>query len=297
MKTLSDIRIFLALSKRLSISKVADQFELTPAAVSASLKRLEAELDVVLFVRSTRKMRLSEAGVTFLPFAEKAIDSLHAGIQASHNTPASFKGTIKVSVPSDLGRNVIVPHLDRFLVEYPNVNLRLYVSDENTNLYSSDVDFAIRYGVPASSNLIARPLVRDNYRIVCASPSYLSQNAFPYKPVQLKAHTCATFMRNNAIFNEWHFYQDEQHLKLKVHCQQVMNDGELVRRWAVNGNGIVCKSALDVASDIDENRLVRVCPDWRCDDLPLYLLYADRRQMTPIAKSFYESLKHLFDST
>ncbi len=294
MKAVSDIAVFLALAKQLSITNVANQLGLTPAAVSASLKRLESEMGVILFIRSTRKMRLSEAGNTFLPFAENALDSLQAGMQASQNTPASFKGTIKVSVPSDLGRNIIVPHLDTFLSEYSNVNMQLYISDENTDLYSSDVDFAIRYGVPTSSNLIARPLVKNNYRIVCAAPNYIEKHSFPYEPTELASHACATFMRSNSKSNEWHFYNGNTHIKQRVHCQQVINDGEMVRRWALNGHGIVCKSALDVEEDIQKNRLVRVCPDWRSDDLPLYLLYADRRQMTPVAKSFYESLKELF---
>ena len=296
MKYLSEIPIFIALVNSLSITQVAKEQNLTVAAVSASLKRLEKELGVILFIRSTRSMRLSEAGETFYPFAKEAFSKMQEGVQACQNNPNNFAGTLRVSVPADLGRNVIVPHLQTFLRQYPKVKLRLFITDTNADLYSSEVDFAIRYGQPESSNLIARPLVENNHRIVCASPSYINQYGMPNSPNELTKHQCATFMRHNRVFDDWHFYQGNDYIKQKMDCQQVMNDGEMVRRWAVSGHGIVCKSKLDLAEDLRLENLVQVCPEWQCEQLPLYLLYADRRQMTPIAKGFHQSLLNLFES-
>ncbi|NQZ30876.1 MAG: LysR family transcriptional regulator, partial [Oceanospirillaceae bacterium] len=195
-------------------------------------------------------------------------------------------GTLQISVPSDLGRNKICYWIDEFLRDYPKVKLKLYILDENSDIYTQSIDLALRYGVPKDSQLIAKPLVTNNRRVLCASPAYLARKGTPKTPKDLIDHQCLTFIRSGQAFNQWSFFKGEQTEKIKVDCHRIANDSDLIRQWALAGEGIANRSLLDIKADFKAGHLVEVCPDWSSEPLPLYLLYADRRQMTPMLEAF-----------
>jgi DNA-binding transcriptional LysR family regulator len=171
MKALSDLDIFVRTADNASLSATARALDLTPAAASAALKRLEAELGVPLFLRSTRSLRLTPHGERFLAQGRPALQALQqAGAQLAAGEQG-FKGLLKLSAPSDLGRNVLLPWLDEFQTAYPEVELRLQLSDRMANVFSEPVDAAFRYGKPPDSSLVALPLALENRRVLCASPA------------------------------------------------------------------------------------------------------------------------------
>lgn len=281
MKALLDLDIFVRTVDTGSLSATARALDLTPAAASAALKRLEAELQAPLFVRSTRSLRLTHEGERFLAYCRVALDALRDGQEALASGRQQIKGTLQIAAPSDLGRNALLGWLDEFRVMYPEVRFRLHLSDRMADLYRQPVDVAIRYGEPAESNLIAQPLAPDNHRLLCASPDYLARHGAPTSPHELKTRDCLCFITGEDVHDRWRFRRGAERLSVKVPATQVANDGDAVRRWAVAGQGIAYKSRLDIVGDLATGRLVPLCQDWEGEPAPLYLMCADRRLLTP----------------
>ena len=282
MKALQDLDIFVRTVDSGSLSATARALDLTPAATSAALKRLEAELGVALFVRSTRSLRLTQQGERFLEQCRPALQALQQAGQQIGDGEQALRGTLKLAAPSDLGRNVLLPWLHDFQEAHPQVDIRLQLSDSITNVYSSPVDAAFRYGKPRDSNLVALPLAASHRRVLCASPAYLARHGAPATPHELSGHDCLCFMLHDEVHDRWRFSLGEAApVTVRVKSVNVSNDGDAVRRWALLGKGIAYKSFFDIASDLAQGRLLPLCTDWTTEATPLYLVVPDRRQLTP----------------
>ncbi|MDR7096643.1 LysR family transcriptional regulator [Hydrogenophaga laconesensis] len=286
MKALQDLDIFVRTVDSGSLSATARALDLTPAAASAALKRLEAELGVPLFVRSTRSLRLTQQGERFLTQCRPALEALQ---QASHELGEggdTLQGVLRLSAPSDLGRNVLLPWLDEFQQLHPRVDIRLQLSDSIANVYSQPVDAAFRYGEPPDSGLVALPLAAEHRRVLCAAPAYLQAHGAPASPHELAGHACLCFMLNDEVHDRWRFWHGEgPPLTVQVKGVNVSNDGDAVRRWALMGRGIAYKAFFDVAADLAQGRLQPLCTDWTTEATPLYLVMPGRRQLTPLLRS------------
>ena len=290
MKTLQDLELFVRTAELGSLSAAARRLELTPAAASAALKRLEAALQAPLFVRSTRSLRLTAEGEVFVQHCRQALELLAEGRAAVTSGRAVVRGVLQLSLPSDLGRNVLLSWLDAFQQHHPAVALRLQLSDRLADVYRQPVDLTIRYGTLPDSSLVALPLVPGNRRVLCASPDYLARAGVPASPAELVGHNCLCFMLGEAVHDRWRFFRDGQEQSVAVRGDRVSDDGDVVRRWALAGHGLAYKSRLDVHADLQAGRLVAVCADWQGELAPLNLLCADRRQLSPAVQQLRDFL-------
>ncbi|BBH46084.1 LysR family transcriptional regulator [Pseudomonas sp. KU43P] len=286
MKALQDLDIFVRTVDTGSLSATARQLDLTPAATSAALKRLEAELGVPLFVRSTRSLRLTEQGQRFLEHCRPALDTLQQAAQQMAEGNQALRGVLKLSAPSDFGRNVLLPWLDEFQGLHAQVAIRLQLSDRMANVYSEPVDAAFRYGKPPDSNLVALPLAPSIRRVLCASPAYLAKHGSPATPHDLTTHDCLCFMLAEDVHDRWRFSDGERsEITVRVRSVNVSNDGDVVRRWALLGKGIAYKAWFDVAQDLAQGRLQSLCPEWTTEAAPLFMVLPSRRQLTPLMRA------------
>lgn len=282
MRALQDLQLFVRIADSGSLSAAARGLDLTPAAASAALKRLEAELDAPLFIRSTRKLRLTAEGEVFLDHCRQALALLADGREALATGRTIVSGPLQISAPSDFGRNILAGWLDEFQARFPGVELRLSLSDRVADVYRQPVDIALRYGQPADSSLIALPLAPDNVRVLCAAPAYLARRGTPGELADLAQHNCLCYMLGASTHDRWRFVgANGGECSQRVAGDRVADDGEMVSRWVRAGHGIAYKSALDIADDLAAGRLIRLCPEWRGDPAPLNLVCADRRQLSP----------------
>ncbi|HBS82879.1 MULTISPECIES: LysR family transcriptional regulator [Halomonadaceae] len=290
MRSIQDLKIFIETARQGSLSAAARQMDLSPAATSAAVKRLEAELGVPLFIRSTRHLRLTHQGETFLGHCQQALQLLDDGCQAIQKGQTVIQDVLQLSMPSDIGRNLLLGWLDEFLDIYPRIDLRIQLSDRLVNIYRQPVDIALRYGELPDSNLIAVPLAPDNRRVLCASPDYVQQFGTPLRPEDLTKHNCLCFMLGEDVHGRWRFWKNGQEVSVKVRGSRVADDGEAVRRWALSGKGIAYKARLDVIEDLSNGRLVPLCEDWETERTPFNLICADRRQFSPAVQALRQFL-------
>ena len=271
-----------------SLSATARSLDLTPAAASASLKRLEEELGVPLFVRSTRSLRLTREGEVFLAHCRPALAALADARLELASGRQQVRGMLQLAAPSDFGRNLLLPWLEDFQQVHPQIQYRLHVTDRVTNVYSDLVDAAFRQGEPPDSSMLALPVDLANRRILCASPAYLAAHGTPSVPQDLARHACLCFMLGEDVYDRWRFWRDGTEVMVRVSGGNISNDGDIVRRWALAGRGIVYKSHMDVAGDIAAGRLVALCTEWLAEPSPLYMVLPGRKQLTPALRLLRE---------
>jgi len=281
MKALQDLEIFVRTVDSGSLSATARSLDLTPAAASAALKRLEEELQAPLFVRSTRSLRLTREGEVFLAHCRPALAALRDAQLELASGRQQVSGMLQLAAPSDFGRNLLLPWLEEFQQQHPGIRYRLHLSDRVANVYSDLVDAAFRQGEPPDSSMLALPVHLTNRRVLCASPAYLKAHGTPDTPQALAGHSCLCFMLGEEVYDRWRFWRDGEEAAVRAGGGNIANDGDVVRLWALAGRGIIYKSRLDVAADLAARRLVALCPDWQTEPSPMYMVLPGRRQLTP----------------
>lgn len=290
MKLLQPLTLFALTARTGSISAAARQQGMSPAAASAALKRLEAELQTPLFVRSTRHLRLTAEGERFLEHCEAALQALAEAAGSLADERGRVHGALQISAPSDLGRNQLQPWLDEFQSRFPAITIRLRLSDRLADFYREPVDVALRYGQPPDSSLVARPLAPDNTRILCAAPSYLARAGRPERVEDLARHNCLCFFVGEQMNDRWRFFRDGREYAIDVKGDRASDDSDIIRRWTLAGLGIAYRSALDVSEGLRSGALVRLCPEWQGEAAPLNLMCPDRRMLSPAVRALYAAL-------
>ena len=280
MLRFDDLQLFVRTAETGSLSAAARLLDVSPAVASAALKRLEQQLQVRLLARSTRSLRLTPEGELYLVHARLALQSLEEGRQQLVGSQEGICGVLQLSAPSDLGRNTLLPWLDAFQDEHPQLQLRLLLADRVTDLFREPVDIALRYGAPEDSSLVALPVAPENRRVLCASPSYLARHGSPRSVEELHQHNCLLYMLHGRAYDRWHFQDGKREVLMNVAGDRVCDDADVTRRWAVAGRGVVYKSWLDVAEDVREGRLQVLLPNWLGEPTPLYLVCAHRAQLS-----------------
>lgn len=297
MDRFSPLQLFVCAAEAGSFSAAARRLDLGPVQASATIARLERELGVRLFERSTRRLRLTEAGEQWLPHARQLLAAWEGGQAALRGITAEdqpLSGRLRVSLPSDIGRQHLWRWIEDFIASDGSsaLQLELRLSDRVADLVQEPVDYAVRYGEPPDSSLIALPLAPDNRRVLCASPAYVARHGQPPTPADLRGHNCLRWMLGDSLHGRWRFTSpDGEACAVEVSGDRTVDDGGLVREWAVAGLGIAYKSRLDVAADLAAGRLVALLPEWLGEPAPLHWMAVGRHRLTPALRRLAESIR------
>jgi DNA-binding transcriptional LysR family regulator len=293
MTRLTDLELFVRTADLGSLTAAAKAMDWSPAAASAAMKRLEATWGTAVFVRSTRSLRLSTEGERMLPHVREALNALTEAQAVASKTHTALRGELQLSMPSDLGRNVLLPWLETFQGRHPDLALRLHFSDRNADLMRVPLDMAIRYGTPRDSAQVALPLVLNNPRLLVASPEYLSKLGMPGSIEALAQHEALRFMVGDEVPKTWRLCVDGHWVDAPVQGRRSANDSEVVTRWALNGLGLAYRSQLDMAAHLASGRLVAVNPHWEGELAHLHLVVPGRKQVTAAVRSLRDHLAPL----
>lgn len=277
---IADLTLFVRTADTGSITASAQQLDISPAAASAALKRLEKQLETQLFIRSTRQLRITTEGEHFLLYCRQALEALEHGKSSINSIQGKIAGTLRFSVSSDLGRNLVLPWLDQAMEQHPELSLNLSVGDSVSDFYLDRVDVAMRYGELVDSSMVAFEIASVD-RVACASPGYLAKWGEPQHPNDLREHNCLLYRLDKGLYDTWEFQDDRGRYRVKVKGNRESNDAEIVRRWGVADQGVLFKSRLDVALDLQTGRLVRLFNGFQSPPLKIWLICPSRRQVTP----------------
>ena len=286
---LESIKVFVRVVELGSITSGGRDLRLTPAVASKRIKELETRLGTRLLNRTTRKLVPTEAGRLFYEHARQvvvALDDAEASLAGFEGRP---RGTLRVSVPLGVGRRIIAPLVPRFCDLFPEVDVRLRLSDRRVDLFEEELDMAFILGTPVDSTLKLRKIA-DCPRVLCATPGYLERHGTPGTPQDLldKGHNCLLlrFPRSPEYF--WLLDMPSGPLKLEVGGRYDADEGDVLMGWALDGRGIVMKPRFEVASLLASGALVEVLP--ATPPLPAIFgcLYPHRKLQDPKVQRFMD---------
>ncbi|HCF8177082.1 TPA: LysR family transcriptional regulator [Klebsiella variicola] len=291
MFRLEDLTLFVRAAALGSFSDAARESGQQPAQVSAAIKRLETILNIRLFARSTRSLRLTPEGETWLPYATQMLDTLEAGLQKIQTPDDEVRGMLQIAVPSDLGRNLLLTLFRDFRQRHPALRLRLLFSDQLTDVFKDPVDVAFRYGNNDDASFISLPVAPENRRVLVASPEWIARHGEPQTLEELSQHNTLIYILRGRPFDRWSLSLDGVVQQQKVSGTVMSDDAEVIRRLAVAGEGIAYKSMLDVSDDLRAGRLRRLLPRYQGDVVPLNLICPHRKQLSAAVRLLYEEVK------
>lgn len=285
-----DLQVVLKVAKFRSITAAATHLNMRTATASAAVKRVENTLGVELFIRTTRRLRLSSAGERFIPQCEQALTILDQASQRTKGHLDIVDGELRIAVSSDLGRNLVTPWLDEFMEIHPRISLSVNISDSNIDFYRDTVDIAIRYGSPDAANLYGFKICNVP-RVLCASHGYLDKYGTPKHPHDLQSHNGLFYQLYDITHDVWEFSHREEKYKIRMNGNRASNDGDLVRRWCIAGKGLAVKSSIDMSIDLLSGNVVGLMPEFKPTPTELWLICPSRQLITPAVRLLRDKLK------
>lgn len=289
---LGSIELFCQAAELGSFTLAANAASVTPAAVSRSVARLEERLGVRLFVRTTRQIRLTDAGRRYFEQCRQALSQLvdaEREVTGEQTTPA---GVLRISMPTPYGHYRVLPLLPAFRERYPEVQVDTHLSNRNIDFADEGFDLAIRGRAPADSNLVARKL-EDAEMVVVATPAYLKRAGTPKTVADLQKHECIQFeLPSSGRHLFWTFDGNANEDGDVVTSGSYGTSGDALAgvTLARAGAGLFQTYRFVVADDLREGRLVEVLREEGGRTRPFILLYPHARYLTSRVRAFVDFL-------
>jgi DNA-binding transcriptional LysR family regulator len=283
---LRDIAVFVQVAEDGDFSAAARTLALTPSTISKSIARLEDHLGRRLLHRSSRSMRLTPEGQSFLDAAHRVLDAVEEAEAVVSATPS---GTLRVRSVPTFARYQVAPLMPAFRRLYPKLRVEFVLSNERTAFLDDGADVAIASGDLPSSSLIARRIASSRW-IICASPAYLAEHGMPTSPDDLDRHECLNFLMATK-WNSW----STAGTGLNTEGGILANQGDMLLALARAGAGIVRLAEFHISDDLKAGRLVTLFPEHqdRAEE-PIYVLYQDKRNLSPRIRVFLTFLQEAF---
>lgn len=256
---LEDLRVFCLAARKASFAATATELGTSPAYVSKRIAILEKALGVTLFHRSARRVTVTDDGERVYASAQQIFE----GVDGLGDTVAGGRvephGSLRVTTSFMLGRKHIGPALSLLAQRYPALDITLDVVDRRVDLVSENVDLDVRIGEVAEPHLVAHHLA-SSPRLLYAAPAYLERRGTPMTVAELSRHDCLVLRDRNQPFGLWRLSGPDGVEKLKVTGRMSSNNAEIVRRWAIDGHGILLPSRWDAHEDVQAGHLVQILP-------------------------------------
>ena len=286
MKSIKNVIAFVKAASMGSLTAAASALEVSPAAVSKSVQKLERELGVRLLNRSTRRLSLTEEGSVFFEQCRSITLDLDHAISAAKESTRAPAGLLRVTAAAVFTRRHVLPLLSEFAARYPHVTLEMTLDDRFADLIDEGYDISIRADVAPSGNLIAVGLVPVQ-AIVCAAPSYFARHPIPRIPLDLLEHNCIRFRSTgNKRLLPWEFQKRKQMFIQDIRGNLILNDPEGICRAVVDGQGIGQLPGYLAAPLIESGQLKPVLLQYLSQSRAIYLCYPTRKFLAPRIRTF-----------
>ena len=289
MSYLNNIKMFVRVVELGSLSAAGRDLRASPAVASNRIKELEKRLGVRLFNRTTRKLTTTEHGRIFYAGALKTLEALSEAEAAVAEVTHNPKGSIHVTAPLGIGRRLIAPLVPQFHAKYPDIEVRLRLSDREVDITSEALDVAFKLGQVPDSNFRMRGIL-DCQRVLAASPEYLEERGTPESPSQLisRNHSCLLLRYPGSKEYYWTLQAGDGLRKMDVSGPFESDDGDVLTEWALNGHGIVNKPRFEVMKHLQSGALVEVLQDTPPEAVNLACLFPHKRLQDTKTRLFIE---------
>lgn len=282
MAYLDNIAVFVRVVELGNLSAAGRDMRISPAVASNRIKELEKHLGVRLFNRTTRQLMPTEHGTVFYAGAKQVLEAITEAEAAVSALSGQPRGTIRVTAPLGLGRRLIASGIPDFHDRFPDIEVRLRLSDHNVDILREGIDVAFKLGVIEDSSLRMRGIMECE-RVLVASPAYLAARGEPAEPGELigRRHDCLMLRYPGAREHSWTLRTPAGIVKLDVHGPFDSDDGDVLTGWALSGRGIVNKPRFEVEPFIRDRRLQVILPDAPPTPVQLAAVYPHKKLQDP----------------
>ncbi len=269
-----------------SLSAASRTLNVPLPTVSRRVSDLEAHLGSQLVVRTSRKLLLTEAGSAYVASARRVLDELSEAERAASGEYRAPRGELLVTAPITFGALNVAPLVHDFLAAYPDVTVRLVLSDGVIDIVESHMDVAVRVGHLPSSALVARRVGEIRW-VVCASPDYLRRRGEPQAPAELSEHDCIA-LEGLQRHREWPFVSTDSVEQVTITPRFSVNTADGVIGGAIAGVGVARVLTYQVAASVRDGKLKPILSDWGPPAIPVQLVHAAHQQQPLKLKAFID---------
>ncbi|POU71970.1 LysR family transcriptional regulator [Leclercia sp. LSNIH6] len=280
MDKIHAMQLFIRVAELESFSRAADSMGLPKGSVSRQIQALENGLGTQLLHRTTRRVSLTQDGMVYYERAKDLLTNMEELDGLFLHDPASVSGRIRVDMPANVARNLVIPKLPLFLQQYPGIELELSSSDRLVDVIREGFDCVVRVGTLKDSGLIARPLGRLSV-INCASLDYLSRFGYPDGLDDLTSHAMVHYATHLGTRPQgFEYYDGEATHWIKTGGVLTVNSTETYHASALAGLGIIQVPRVGVRDALRAKKLLEILPQYRARPMPVSLIYPHRRNLS-----------------
>lgn len=288
----NDLAIFAAIVEAGGFTKAGVVLGVSASALSHRMRRMEARMGVRLLNRTTRSVGMTEAGESLLASLRPAMGEIDAALTLLGSDRARPAGRVRVSAHRSAAFGLILPRLNRFADDYPEITVEVVVDDGLVDIVRAGLDAGIRRLPSLEQDMVSVRLDDGVQLTMAASPAYLLAHGVPQTPRDLKRHRCINYRLPTAgSLYRWTFERGGQTTTMDVPSSLVTNDIDMLCEAAAAGLGVACILEPQAAPWLASGALISVLDEWRPKLPPNYLYYAGRRNLPPALRLFIDAMK------
>jgi DNA-binding transcriptional LysR family regulator len=290
MASLELIVSFASAARHASFASAARELGLSPSAIAKNVARLESQLGVRLFHRTTRRVTLSPDGEDLYTRCQRILQEVESLDAAAAGARSGPRGTLRIDMPVTYGRQVVLPVLTRLRARYPDLKIDARFSDQVIDIIKEGLDAAVRIGPLADSRLVGR-MFDQQVIWTCASPAYLKRHGKPESPDQLSAHTCLLFrLPSSGRDRPWQFRVANREISLTLESGVRLGDGEALVQAAAAGLGLIQVPSYMAEREVKRGELAEILQRYRPAPLPISLIYPSHRHIPLRVRALADAL-------
>lgn len=295
LNKIGDIAAFVAAVTTGSFTNAAKTTGLTRSAVGKSIVRLEARFGVRLLNRTTRRLSLTDEGAIMFERCRQILEDLDEVDELMATRRLKPTGTLKLTAPLSFGQRHVLPVLDAFLGQWPELQANISFTDRYVDLIEEGFDMAIRIGEPKDDSQIMTRTLAWQHMLTCASPAYLARRGTPGRPEQLNEHDTIFFM-NMERRRTWRFDTPDGPYVFEGPARLNIDSSEAMRASAISGFGLVHLPRYMLADAIRDGALISVLDEYGVAPEPIRVIYPSKRHLSPRIRAFIDFLAERLDS-
>lgn len=284
---------FARVAHHASFTRAALELEVSPSALSQTVRALERQLGVRLFNRTTRRVALTEHGQRFLQQVApglRQIDEAFRDMDFLRDRPA---GHLRINLPGVVAERMIAPHLPGFMARWPEVEVELFVDPALADLVGGGFDAGIRLGESLAREMIALPIGPMQRQAIVATPDYFRRHPAPAEPADLVHHACVRYRRSNGRIMAWEFTREGCDFEVEVGGRLIVNDSDLGLVLVRQGLGMAQVFESQVEAELRSGSLVRVLEAWQAPFAGFHIYYPAREHLPPKLRVFIDYLREV----
>lgn len=290
MDRLTAAKVFVDVASTGSFTTTAERLNMSRPMVTRYVEAMEDWLDTRLLHRTTRKVSLTSAGEDCLEEVKQWLRQADT-LSDLANTNGELVGTVRIATSMSFGYSQVVPAIQRFLATHPKVTIDIDLQDSVTDLTEKQIDLAVRIASQPDPSLIGKPIAVCE-SVIVASPGYLNNNPLITSPDDLSNHSCLGY--KNFQHHIWHLAKNDVQKSVEVHCRLTANEATTLLHASLNGAGLAIQPKYLINQYIANNQLQTILPEWKLDDMNVYVLYSSRKHMRPVVRALIDYLSDYF---